>query len=139
MRQFLAVCFDILDLYICLFSNCFNCLPPPLQKLDDFDVQQLYDCNWIVVNCSSPANFFHVVRRQLLLPFRKPVSMKNDFLGTESALPYPSPLPPTAFQLQLSQAESNTSEEEMTPNVQALFSSLTICFVHAPHKHKTPV
>lgn len=39
----------------------------------DFDVQQLYECNWIVVNCSTPANYCHVLRRQILLPFRKPV------------------------------------------------------------------
>ncbi|XP_061553771.1 2-oxoglutarate dehydrogenase complex component E1 isoform X4 [Phycodurus eques] len=41
---------------------------------DDFAVRQLYDCNWAVVNCSTPANYFHVLRRQMLLPFRKPVS-----------------------------------------------------------------
>lgn len=40
----------------------------------DFEVRQLYDCNWIVVNCSTPASYFHVLRRQILLPFRKPVS-----------------------------------------------------------------
>nr|XP_040025120.1 2-oxoglutarate dehydrogenase, mitochondrial-like isoform X1 [Gasterosteus aculeatus aculeatus] len=39
----------------------------------DLAVQQLHDCNWIVVNCSSPANYFHVLRRQILLPFRKPL------------------------------------------------------------------
>lgn len=45
------------------------------QKLsEDFAVRQLYDCNWIVVNCSNPANYFHVLRRQILQPFRKPVS-----------------------------------------------------------------
>lgn len=51
------------------------------QKLDDFDVRQLYDCNWIVVNCSTPANFFHVLRRQILLPFRKPVSTSRPAPG----------------------------------------------------------
>ncbi|XP_037114012.1 2-oxoglutarate dehydrogenase, mitochondrial isoform X4 [Syngnathus acus] len=40
---------------------------------DDFAVRQLYDCNWIVVNCSNPGNYFHVIRRQILLPFRKPL------------------------------------------------------------------
>nr|KAF6277427.1 oxoglutarate dehydrogenase L [Myotis myotis] len=40
---------------------------------EDFEVRQLYDCNWIVVNCSTPANYFHVLRRQILLPFRKPL------------------------------------------------------------------
>uniref|UniRef100_H3CTB5 2-oxoglutarate dehydrogenase complex component E1 n=1 Tax=Tetraodon nigroviridis TaxID=99883 RepID=H3CTB5_TETNG len=39
----------------------------------DFEVQQLYDCNWIAVNCSTPANYCHVLRRQVLLPFRKPL------------------------------------------------------------------
>lgn len=54
--------------------------PPPSRTLSlqaftqDFEVRQLYDCNWIVVNCSTPANYFHVLRRQILLPFRKPVS-----------------------------------------------------------------
>ncbi|XP_077585510.1 2-oxoglutarate dehydrogenase-like, mitochondrial isoform X1 [Stigmatopora nigra] len=39
----------------------------------DFEVQQLYECNWMVVNCSTPANYCHVLRRQILLPFRKPL------------------------------------------------------------------
>lgn len=43
------------------------------KRTDDFAVHQLYNCNWIVVNCSTPANFFHVLRRQILLPFRKPL------------------------------------------------------------------
>jgi 2-oxoglutarate dehydrogenase E1 component len=29
--------------------------------------------NMLVVNCSTPANFFHVLRRQLAWPFRKPL------------------------------------------------------------------
>uniref|UniRef100_A0A8C3E2U3 2-oxoglutarate dehydrogenase-like, mitochondrial n=1 Tax=Corvus moneduloides TaxID=1196302 RepID=A0A8C3E2U3_CORMO len=40
---------------------------------EQFEVSQLYECNWIVVNCSTPANYFHVLRRQILLPFRKPL------------------------------------------------------------------
>ncbi|XP_030213982.1 oxoglutarate (alpha-ketoglutarate) dehydrogenase a (lipoamide) isoform X3 [Gadus morhua] len=40
---------------------------------EDFAVRQLFDCNWIVVNCSNPANFFHVLRRQIHAPFRKPL------------------------------------------------------------------
>lgn len=47
---------------------------PPQAFTEDFEVCQLYDCNWIVVNCSTPASYFHVLRRQILLPFRKPVS-----------------------------------------------------------------
>ncbi|XP_061783339.1 2-oxoglutarate dehydrogenase complex component E1-like isoform X1 [Nerophis lumbriciformis] len=40
---------------------------------EDFAERQLYHCNWIVVNCSTPANYFHILRRQMLLPFRKPL------------------------------------------------------------------
>nr|XP_014341840.1 PREDICTED: 2-oxoglutarate dehydrogenase-like, mitochondrial isoform X2 [Latimeria chalumnae] len=40
---------------------------------ENYEVHQLYDCNWIVVNCSTPANYFHVLRRQIRLPFRKPL------------------------------------------------------------------
>lgn len=31
------------------------------------------DNNWQVVNCTTPANFFHVLRRQTKFPFRKPL------------------------------------------------------------------
>ena len=31
------------------------------------------DCNWYICNITTPANFFHALRRQLYLPFRKPL------------------------------------------------------------------
>lgn len=37
-----------------------------------FEAQQLHDCNWIVANCTTPANIFHLLRRQVAMPFRKP-------------------------------------------------------------------
>eukprot|EP00007_Cunea_sp_BSH-02190019_P004529 CAMPEP_0174240378 /NCGR_PEP_ID=MMETSP0417-20130205/18547_1 /TAXON_ID=242541 /ORGANISM="Mayorella sp, Strain BSH-02190019" /LENGTH=1037 /DNA_ID=CAMNT_0015319461 /DNA_START=54 /DNA_END=3163 /DNA_ORIENTATION=- len=30
-------------------------------------------CNWQIVNCTTPANYFHVLRRQIHRPFRKPL------------------------------------------------------------------
>jgi|UniRef100_A0AC35EUT8 2-oxoglutarate dehydrogenase E1 component len=39
---------------------------------ETYAAQQLHDTNWIVANCTTPANFFHLLRRQVLLPFRKP-------------------------------------------------------------------
>ncbi|RZC38476.1 E1 dh and/or Transket pyr domain containing protein [Asbolus verrucosus] len=36
-------------------------------------LKQLHDCNWIVANCTTPANLFHIWRRQIALPFRKPL------------------------------------------------------------------
>lgn len=38
-----------------------------------FNLMQLSKINWFVVNCSTPANLFHVLRRQIYLPFRKPL------------------------------------------------------------------
>ena len=29
--------------------------------------------NWIVANCTTPANYFHILRRQLHRSFRKPL------------------------------------------------------------------
>ncbi|TKR81793.1 hypothetical protein L596_015611 [Steinernema carpocapsae] len=37
-----------------------------------FEAQQLHDTNWIVANCTTPANIFHLFRRQVTIPFRKP-------------------------------------------------------------------
>ena len=50
-----------------------------------FEAQQLYDCNWIVVNCTTPANLFHVLRRQVVMPFRKPV---DDACGVHEVSEY---------------------------------------------------
>ena len=42
--------------------------------------KQIQMCNWQVVNCTTPANYFHVLRRQVHRDFRKPlivISPKN--------------------------------------------------------------
>ncbi|KAG8441019.1 hypothetical protein GDO86_006672 [Hymenochirus boettgeri] len=68
---------------------------------DDFAVRQLYECNWIVVNCSTPANFFHVLRRQILLPFRKPLIVftpKSLLRHPEARSSFDEMLPGTHFQ-----------------------------------------
>jgi len=44
---------------------------PPLE--DEFAIKQLTHINMIVANCSTPANYFHILRRQIALPFRKPL------------------------------------------------------------------
>jgi 2-oxoglutarate dehydrogenase E1 component len=43
---------------------------PPLEKNERKQIQQ---CNMQVVNCTTPANYFHVLRRQLHREFRKPL------------------------------------------------------------------
>ncbi|RCW80809.1 2-oxoglutarate dehydrogenase E1 component [Paracoccus lutimaris] len=36
-------------------------------------LQMCAEDNWIVANCTTPANYFHILRRQLMRPFRKPL------------------------------------------------------------------
>ena len=44
-------------------------------KVDEnFEIQQLYQTNWMVMNITTPANYFHALRRQIKLPVRRPVS-----------------------------------------------------------------
>ncbi|XP_065359562.1 2-oxoglutarate dehydrogenase-like, mitochondrial [Calliphora vicina] len=58
-ERFLQMCHDDPDT---LPANCENMV-----------LQQLHDINWIVANCTTPANLFHILRRQIALPFRKPL------------------------------------------------------------------
>lgn len=65
----------------------------------NFVVRQLHDCNWIVANCSTPANYFHALRRQLALPFRKPLVI----MSPKSLLRHP---------------DAKSSFDEMTENTE---------------------
>ncbi|XP_037973779.1 2-oxoglutarate dehydrogenase complex component E1 isoform X2 [Plutella xylostella] len=51
--------------------------------LDDPDLvlNQLRDCNWIVANVTTPANYFHLIRRQMAMPFRKPLILMTPKVG----------------------------------------------------------
>jgi len=43
---------------------------PPMGENERMQIQMV---NWQVVNCTTPANYFHVLRRQLHRDFRKPL------------------------------------------------------------------
>jgi 2-oxoglutarate dehydrogenase E1 component len=43
---------------------------PPMVEAQRMQIQT---CNWQVVNCSTPANYYHVLRRQIHRDFRKPL------------------------------------------------------------------
>jgi len=43
---------------------------PPMARDERMQIQK---CNWQVVNCSTPANYFHCLRRQVHRDFRKPL------------------------------------------------------------------
>uniref|UniRef100_A0A671MGM9 2-oxoglutarate dehydrogenase complex component E1 n=1 Tax=Sinocyclocheilus anshuiensis TaxID=1608454 RepID=A0A671MGM9_9TELE len=82
----------------------------------DFAVRQLYDCNWIVVNCSTPANYFHVLRKQILLPFRKPLIIftpKSLLRHPEAKSSFDDMLPGTHFRRLITEegsASQNSAE-----------------------------
>ena len=42
--------------------------PNLIPEMDDNDTRgkQIQECNWQVVNVTTPANYFHVLRRQVL-------------------------------------------------------------------------
>jgi 2-oxoglutarate dehydrogenase E1 component len=47
--------------------------PHHIPKMAFDERMQIQRCNWQVVNCSTPANYFHCLRRQLHRDFRKPL------------------------------------------------------------------
>jgi len=54
--------------------------PHYIPKMAEDERKQIQMTNWQVVNCSTPANYFHVLRRQIHRDFRKPlivISPKN--------------------------------------------------------------
>nr|CAH7749845.1 unnamed protein product [Callosobruchus chinensis] len=59
-----------LERFLQMSSDDPDYFPP---ESDDFAIRQLHDINWIVANCTTPANLFHILRRQIALPFRKPL------------------------------------------------------------------
>ncbi|XP_071648181.1 2-oxoglutarate dehydrogenase, mitochondrial isoform X3 [Temnothorax longispinosus] len=48
---------------------------PTGETVEQIMTRQLFEINWIVCNPTTPANLFHLLRRQILMPFRKPLIM----------------------------------------------------------------
>lgn len=47
--------------------------PYDIPEMDPTLRKQIQECNWQIVNVTTPANYFHVLRRQLHREFRKPL------------------------------------------------------------------
>ncbi|XP_012076079.1 2-oxoglutarate dehydrogenase, mitochondrial [Jatropha curcas] len=47
--------------------------PYVVPEMDSLVRKQIQECNWQVVNVTTPANYFHVLRRQVHREFRKPL------------------------------------------------------------------
>ncbi|XP_011693119.1 PREDICTED: 2-oxoglutarate dehydrogenase, mitochondrial-like isoform X2 [Wasmannia auropunctata] len=46
---------------------------PAGENVEQIMTRQLFEINWIVANPTTPASLFHLLRRQILMPFRKPL------------------------------------------------------------------
>lgn len=64
-----------LERFLQMTSDDPDSVPDGLGSADPEDValKQLHQINWIILNCTSPANYMHALRRQVKLPFRKPL------------------------------------------------------------------
>ncbi|XP_050208860.1 uncharacterized protein LOC126659602 [Mercurialis annua] len=47
--------------------------PYVVPEMESSQRKQIQECNWQVVNVTTPANYFHVLRRQIHRDFRKPL------------------------------------------------------------------
>nr|CDS25693.1 2 oxoglutarate dehydrogenase [Hymenolepis microstoma] len=80
-------------------SNDDDCYIPVMNE--NFSQEQLLESNWILANCTTPANMFHVLRRQILLPFRKPLVVftpKSLLRHPDARSSFDDMLPGTTFQ-----------------------------------------
>merc|ERR1711994_927481 len=75
---------------------------------------QIQQCNWQVVNCTTPANYFHVLRRQIHRDFRKPlivISPKNLLRHKNCVSTLEDMGPGTKFHRVLDETEESISEK----------------------------
>jgi 2-oxoglutarate dehydrogenase E1 component len=55
------------------FLQCIDEDPDDIPDLSENSTQQIQVHNWQIVNCTTPANYFHALRRQQHRDFRKPL------------------------------------------------------------------
>lgn len=90
----------------------------------NFNMKQLHQCNIIVANCTTPANYFHILRRQILLPFRKPLilftpkSMINNSLFKSS---FEDIIYPTEFKRIISEFDESASKDQFDNVIKLIF------------------
>merc|ERR1711964_529944 len=60
--------------------------PNKIPEMDPAKTKQIQETNMQVVNCTTPANYFHVLRRQIHREFRKPLIV----VAPKSLLRHPS-------------------------------------------------
>ena len=95
--------------------------PDYIPTMTECDRMQIQRTNWQVVNCTTPANYFHCLRRQIHRDFRKPlivVSPKNLLRNKRCTSTIEEFGPGTMFHRVLAETDSTISENP--GNVKAL-------------------
>ncbi|GAM19736.1 hypothetical protein SAMD00019534_029110 [Acytostelium subglobosum LB1] len=62
-----------LERYLQMCDSDPNKIPPRSEA----EQKQAQHCNWQILNCTTPANYFHALRRQVMRDFRKPMVMAS--------------------------------------------------------------
>lgn len=76
LERYLAMCDPHPDVYVSRDIFFFGHLALTLFSIPPMSMKerrQIQTSNWQIVNCTTPANYFHVLRRQLHREFRKPL------------------------------------------------------------------
>ncbi|XP_074595074.1 oxoglutarate dehydrogenase Nc73EF isoform X2 [Brevipalpus obovatus] len=97
-----------------------DCDEYPKEFGEDFVNKQLHDINMIVINCSTPANYFHALRRQITLPFRKPLivmSPKALLRHPDARSSFDDMIEGTEFQRVISEKGPAAENSERTPTL----------------------
>jgi 2-oxoglutarate dehydrogenase E1 component len=81
-----------------------------------YNAQSLHDCNWIVANPTTPANFFHIMRRQIKMPFRKPLII----MSPKSGLNHPRARSPISDMLEGTEVQRVIPDAKTAANPEAV-------------------
>ena len=98
---------------------------PPMARNERMQIQK---CNWQVVNCTTPANYFHCLRRQVHRDFRKPlivISPKNLLRNKRCVSSLDEMGPGTAFQRVIDEQDTYISDNPTDVKVRLYRQSLS--------------
>ena len=100
--------------------------PHVVPEFAEEERMQIQKCNWQVVNCTTPANYFHCLRRQIHRDFRKPlivISPKNLLRHKRCVSTLEEMGPGTSFIVR----QINHFSNFMISKLFSIFSYLTSC------------
>merc|ERR1712224_792742 len=92
-------------------------LPPPKDDITGWTLRQAQTINWQVMNLTTPANYYHALRRQLNRDFRKPLiiaSPKSYLRHRANTSNLEDMGPNSSFQRVIDERDPSIKPEEVT-------------------------